>query len=211
MKATTKEGRKEGMKIFVVDDNKLFLSSLVRNLTDNLDCTVTGFTSAEDCLEKVDDEPSLIISDFYLDSGTHEHMNGDRLLSMLRQTHSEIPVVIYSGQPSVDVAAKTMELGAKDYLAKDENGFEKIAQTSALILKTLKLEYKRRVERNAMFGVSTLILLFVTATLIISNVRPDYLFPFFITSLSLAVLVSVINFFLPDIRRKFHMNSFRTE
>ena len=131
-------------------------------------------------------------------------MNGDSFLNALKHVHSHVPVVMYSGQHNMDLAIKTLKLGANDFVAKDEHGFEKITQTSQHILQFIKRQYKERIERKNRIGVSALIGILIVTTFAVSQIRPDYLPVFFISAIVGGILFSVINIFSAEIRRKFH-------
>lgn len=206
MKTTDINDRKE-YKVFVVDDNPLFLKGIVRNLKEKLHCRVEGFPSAEDCLKKIGDKPALIVSDFFLDSGSREHMNGDRFLKELNHLHSHVPVVIYSGRHNMDLAIRALKLGARDFVAKDDHGFEKITQTSHQILNFIKRKYNEKTERKNLIAVSVLVGILIVTAFVISQFRPDFLPVFFIAALGGGILFSLFNIFSSDIRRAIHFSN----
>jgi len=57
--------------------------------------------------------PCLIILDLNM-----PHINGRRLLKIIRKTYPGIPVIILTGAMDVDTAVKCMKIGAMDYVVK---------------------------------------------------------------------------------------------
>lgn len=46
------------------------------------------------------------------------HVNGQKLLVSINQTHPEIPIIVITGSDDVETAIKCMEMGAFNYLVK---------------------------------------------------------------------------------------------
>lgn len=108
-------GKKQTL-IFVVEDdpifNKLILSFL---LSQNIGI-VKSFLSGEHCLEKIGEEPDIILLDYTL-----PEKNG---LDMMREVKKRSPktgCIFLSGQSDVKVSADAIKEGAFDYIVKDEN------------------------------------------------------------------------------------------
>lgn len=194
MKATPRYPEKE-FSVFVVDDNRIFLSGMVRNLKEKLKCDVHGFNSAEDCLKNLDKKPSLIISDFFLDNGSGNLMNGDMFLNKLKKMHARVPVVIYSGNHSLDLAFKTIKLGAKVFVPKEEHGFERITRASGQILQYLNRNYEEKAEKMNLIGISSVIGLLIITVFVISHFYPDLLPMIFISAMAAGIFVSLYNIF----------------
>lgn len=57
--------------------------------------------------------PALVLLDLNM-----PHLNGVRLLQMIRETWLQVPVVILTGAIELDTAVQCMKLGAADYLVK---------------------------------------------------------------------------------------------
>ena len=70
-------------------------------------------------------------------------MNGMDVLKILHARHSEIPVVLFTGQPDLNSAVEALRQGASDYLLKPLQPLDLIART-ADILSRQKLESRKR-------------------------------------------------------------------
>ncbi|MDQ3031910.1 MAG: sigma-54 dependent transcriptional regulator [Myxococcota bacterium] len=99
--------------ILVVDDEKNILSTLSRALrVEDFDVDVAG--SAEIALEKV----RTRAYDAFLVDVNMPGMDGLSLIRALRDAHVEAPVLVMSGQGTIETAIEATRLGAHDFLEK---------------------------------------------------------------------------------------------
>ncbi len=108
-------------RIFVVDDDRHYARLLSYRLDKNPDYAVTVYRSGEEVLERLDDQPNLILLDIMMPG-----MGGIETLRNLRERAPEIPVVMVSAQGVVDTAVEAMKLGAYDYITKGQDEFVKL-------------------------------------------------------------------------------------
>ncbi|QGX96132.1 response regulator [Haloplanus rallus] len=109
-----------GLSILHVDDDAALgeLVKLYLEREESVDCRVTTVTSPEAALERLrdgdgDDDFDCIVSDYRM-PGT----NGIDFLGAVRETHPEIPFLLFSGEETGDVAAEVVRAGVTDYLRK---------------------------------------------------------------------------------------------
>ncbi|QCC47304.1 response regulator [Halobellus limi] len=107
------------LSILHVDDDPnlggLVKAYLERDSND-VDCTVTTETSPADALDRIrsgDVEFDCVISDYNM-----PEMNGVEFLEAVRETHPELPLLLFSGEETNDVAAEVIRAGLTDYLQK---------------------------------------------------------------------------------------------
>jgi PAS domain S-box-containing protein len=107
------------LQILHVDDNPR-LGELVQTVLhreqSGLDCTVATETAPRAALDRMrgGDHPfDCVISDYDM-----PEMNGIELLDAIRDHHPELPVLLFSGEESTDVAAEIIGAGVTDYLKK---------------------------------------------------------------------------------------------
>jgi len=120
--------------IFIVEDDTWYGEILQYHISLNPDYKVTRFETAKDCLNKLYLQPDLITIDFKLPD-----MTGDRLYKKIRESNSQVPVIIVSSQENIAVAVNLLKMGVSDYLVKDEgteellwNSIIRIRETQAL-------------------------------------------------------------------------------
>ncbi len=100
--------------ILVVDDEPEILMAVDTTLRmAGFDHIVT-INDARDVIRHMEREiPGLILLDLNM-----PHINGGRLLKIIRKTWPKIPVIVLTGTIEVDTAVKCMKIGAMDYVIK---------------------------------------------------------------------------------------------
>jgi len=116
----------EKMKIFMVDDDAMFVKSLEIDFRKHADLDIETFASGELCLEKLSNKPDVIILDYMLNGIDKNAMNGIEVLDKIKASNPDIPVVILSQQDNIDVAINCMHSKAFDYVMKSETAFEQL-------------------------------------------------------------------------------------
>jgi two-component system, OmpR family, response regulator len=117
---------REKLKLFLVDDDALFLKSLEIEFLHQTDFTVETFSTGELCLEHLSSKPDVIILDYHLNSVDKNAMNGIETLDKIKSVHPDIPVVMLSSQDKIDVAVSCMHHHAFDYVVKSETAFMRL-------------------------------------------------------------------------------------
>lgn len=131
---------KTKIKIFLVDDDALYLRLLEIQFLEKANFDVLTFNSGEECLENLSQKPDLIILDYMLSSINKEAMNGIKILDKIKQYNANIPVVILSSQDKIDVAINCMHHAAFDYVVKSETAFIRLQKIITSITEITKLQ-----------------------------------------------------------------------
>ncbi|MBK5203091.1 MAG: response regulator [Prolixibacteraceae bacterium] len=131
---------KTKIKLFLVDDDALFLKSLEIDFMQHADFEIETFATGELCMKNLDQNPDVIILDYRLDSIEKNAMNGLETLDKIKAINPAIPVVMLSSQDKIDVAINCMHHKAFDYVVKSETAFMRLKKTITTILETKKLE-----------------------------------------------------------------------
>lgn len=118
-----------GKKIFFIDDDKMILNLLEYTFQSRHDYQVITYQTGEECLENLDQEPSLIVLDHILAGPGEERLSGLETLREIRRQNSEVPVVILTGQGDDALLSEFMEHGANRYLTKDDFFIDSLIET----------------------------------------------------------------------------------
>ena len=110
--------------IFVVEDDNFFLEVVTDDLSENESYAVKGFSTAESCLECLNENPEVIVLDFYLDKENPDAMNGMEALEKINAINPNIKVIMLSGQDSLETAGTLLDKGAFDYVIKDSDAIK---------------------------------------------------------------------------------------
>jgi len=130
------------IKLFLVDDDALFLKSLEIDFLQSGDFEIETFSTGELCLSNLSEQPDVIILDYHLDGIEKGAMNGLQTLDKIKEFHSHIPVIMLSSQDKIEVAVECMHHKATDYIVKSETAFLRLKKVIAEVLHINKMEKK---------------------------------------------------------------------
>src|SRR6185503_116853 len=132
--------KNEKIKLFLVDDDAVFLKSLQLEFLEHADFTVETYATGELCMAGLIHNPDVIILDYHLDGIDKTAMNGMDTLDKIKAVNPDIPVVMLSSQDKIDVAINCMHHRAFDYVVKSETAFMRLQQIITSIFKYKKME-----------------------------------------------------------------------
>lgn len=131
---------KPKIKLFLVDDDTVFLKLLEIEFHESADFEIETYTTGELCVENLSHKPDVIILDYMLDGVEKNVMNGLETLDQIKAYNADIPVVILSAQDKIDVAINCMHHKAFDYVVKSETAFMRLQKIITSIFETKKLK-----------------------------------------------------------------------
>src|SRR5210317_1162112 len=96
-------------KIFIVDDEPLLTEMLTDYLNDhNQNLDIKSFPTGEECLQCMDENPNLVVLDYYLNSKEKDAANGIDILKEIKKRNKLLPVIMLSSQKSYATASQTI-------------------------------------------------------------------------------------------------------
>jgi len=122
-------------KIFIVEDDKWYGELLHHHLSLNPEYEIEIFDSGNDLLKNLYKKPSVITLDYSLPD-----IKGAALLKRIKEHHSDIPVVMISGQEDISTAITLLKEGAYDYIVKNEETKDRLWRTMKNIRDSLALK-----------------------------------------------------------------------
>ena len=128
------------IKLFLVDDDAVYLKLLEIEFLNNGDFMIETFATGELCLERLSENPDLVILDYHLDSIDKSAMNGINTLDQIKSLRPEMPVIMLSSQDKIEVAIECMHHKAYDYVVKSETAFIRLKKIITSILRYEKME-----------------------------------------------------------------------
>lgn len=131
---------KNKIKLFLVDDDAVFMKLLEIEFLENGDFDIETFASGELCMENITHGPDLIILDYHLDGIDRDAINGLDTLDNIKAFNPDIPVVMLSSQDRIDVAINCMHHKAFDYVVKSETAFMRLQKIIDTIFEFKKME-----------------------------------------------------------------------
>lgn len=130
----------KNIKLFLVDDDALFLKALEIQFLNNGNFEIETFPTGELCIENLYKNPDIIILDYHLDGIDKKAMNGLKTLDEIKIYTIDIPVIMLSSQDKIEVAVSCMHHKAFDYVVKSETAFVRLQKIITAIFKYQKME-----------------------------------------------------------------------
>lgn len=131
---------KHQIKIFLVDDDALFLKLLEIEFMNHGEFIIETYSTGELCMENIGNKPDVIILDYFLNGVEKNAKNGIETLDQIKAFDAEMPVIMLSAQDKIDVAIDCMHHKALDYVVKSETSFLRIQKIIDSIFQYKKLE-----------------------------------------------------------------------
>jgi two-component system OmpR family response regulator len=157
---------RDSYSVFLVDDDKMFLSSLKNTLNQQFKSgvVVSTFTNGEECLKKIEASPDIVVLDYYLNDDQHPNaMDGMEVLKKIKETSQDSMVIMLSGQDKLQVALDSIKNGAYEYVAKSESAFVRIQNVIKNSLANIKdaRENKTYQKWNIIMAVTIFVVLLI--------------------------------------------------
>ena len=128
------------IKLFLVDDDAVFLKSLEIKFLQQADFAIETFATGELCMENLSHNPDVIILDYLLNGIDKNAMNGIETLDKIKSFNPDIPVLMLSSQDKIEVAINCMHHKAFDYVVKSETAFMNLQKIITTIFRYKKIE-----------------------------------------------------------------------
>ena len=128
------------IKLFLVDDDALFLKLLQIEFLQNGDFDIETYATGELCVAQLANKPDVIILDYHLDGIVRGAMNGIQTLDKIKAFGGDIPVIVLSSQDKIEVAVDCMHHKATDYVVKSETSFIRLQKIIDNLFKLKKME-----------------------------------------------------------------------
>jgi two-component system, OmpR family, response regulator len=128
------------IKLFLVDDDIVYLKLLEIEFLEHADFTIETYITGELCIANLTHLPDIIILDYHLDGIDKNAMNGLESLDIIKRFNPDIPVVMLSSQDKIDVAINCMHHKAFDYVVKSETAFLRLQKIISTIFRYKRME-----------------------------------------------------------------------
>ena len=126
--------------LFIVDDDTLFLKTLEIEFHQHGEFSIETYSTGENCITHLSHNPDVIILDYNLDGIEQNAINGIETLDQIKAINPSIPVIMLSGQDSIEIAVDCMHHKAYDYVVKSETAFIRLQKILTSISKFKKME-----------------------------------------------------------------------
>ncbi len=154
--------QKREFKVFLVDDDTKHLIMLKNHLEkkSEYDLKISIFSNGENCLDKMNENPHVIILDYYLDGIKADAANGLEILKKIREKNPDTYVIMMSGQDNLKVAVDTIDHGAYDYIIKGESAYVRAQMIIDHIMENINSRrWQKEVKQREMVLIAGIILM----------------------------------------------------
>lgn len=128
------------IKLFLVDDDALFLRSLELEFLQHADLIIETYATGELCIAHLSGGPDVVVLDYHLDGIDKNAMNGIETLDKIKAHDPAIAVIMLSSQDKIEVAVNCMHHKAYDYVIKSETAFTRLQRAITNIFHYQKME-----------------------------------------------------------------------
>ena len=117
------------IRVFVVDDDKLFRSVLEQHLRNRIKLPLSymTFPNGEACLANMYLHPDIVLLDYRLSNEDGPAaMNGIEVLTKILKVMPGVPVIMVSGKASVQTIVNAIKQGACDFIEKNDDALTRV-------------------------------------------------------------------------------------
>jgi DNA-binding NtrC family response regulator len=160
--------KESDINIYIVDDDELLSKILRTKFEQTGDYRIISFVTGEEFLEYISKtqfikrQIHIVILDYLLKSNTNPNAkNGIDILKSVRDLNRDIEVIMLSGLDDVDIATKTIKMGAVSFIKKNENSFLRVQNNVKFIISEKRLKLTRnqsQITRHTFFTLIALVL-----------------------------------------------------
>lgn len=109
------------IKAFIVDDEQIYLTLIKSRLQSTGIKNISCFLSGEECIEKLNEKPDIVILDIQLGK-----LNGVEVLKHIKIQSPRTIVIMFSSNTDKEIVFDCLQLGAYDYIEKNVFSFGKL-------------------------------------------------------------------------------------
>lgn len=169
--------KKATINIFIVEDNNIFSLALkgeIETSFENMPIKIDTFETGEACMKKFKEEPpQIVILDYNLNGINPEAANGIKVLDWIKTENQDTNVIMLTGDDHIDIALKSFEHGASDYVVKTETKFRKINYSLFNLIKIMNAKNEAKKYKNLVVILILCIALLVGGVVAIQIFAPS--------------------------------------
>lgn len=137
-------------RIMLIEDDKLFIESILDNFEDENEYKIDAFTNSKAALKKLSSEKyDLILLDYFLKNDE----NGEKVLQQIRKINENIFVCLLTAYSEKITSDNAFKLGIQGYIDKDGDFKNIINGIKSSLHASLKSQEVRDKKTKKLFGV----------------------------------------------------------
>ncbi|OFZ00993.1 MAG: hypothetical protein A3K10_07120 [Bacteroidetes bacterium RIFCSPLOWO2_12_FULL_31_6] len=156
--------------IFIIEDNKVLSLALKADIEASFKkkpLHIQTFETGEACMKNfIKENPPIVILDYHLNSVNPKAANGIKVLDWIKKEHPGTHVIMLTSDDHLDVAVKSFQHGATDYVVKTETQFKKIYYSLSNIFKMMEAKKDAKKYKMITTGVFMYFVMMVIALIV---------------------------------------------
>lgn len=119
---------KEDFKIFLLEDNQMFLESLKMSLSNTFanGVKLSAYNESNSLIDELKNAPDVLVMDYYLDEKSE--VEGIELIKYVREKCPFTQIIVLTGEKKIEKAKACYNEGVTNYITKDVNSIRKVMQ-----------------------------------------------------------------------------------
>lgn len=168
--------KKNQNSIFIIEDNKVFSLAVkedIKSSFEKMPLHIQTFETGEACMKSFKEKkPQVVILDYHLNSVNPKAADGIKVLDWIKKENPDTHVIMLTSDDHLDVAVKSFQHGAADYVVKTETQFKKINYSLSNIFKMMKAKKEAKKYKMITTGVLMYFVIMVFAIIISQRFYP---------------------------------------
>jgi DNA-binding NarL/FixJ family response regulator len=131
---------RQAFKVFVLEDNRMFLESLKFSLNKSFDkkLELTTFSESSSLIKGLTISPDVLVMDYHLDDDSI--IEGIELVKYVRSHHPKTQIIVLTSENRLQTALDCYKEGVCNYIKKDNGSINKLIK---------ELSYKKDLSKAA--------------------------------------------------------------
>jgi DNA-binding NarL/FixJ family response regulator len=127
------------INIIIIADNPLFAEMLKKTMVTGLkeNAAVLTMSSADAFFHEIESariDADAIVLDYELNEKPNEAQSCKNVIDKIKRLSPETPIIVISDEKHMELAAKTLQYGANEYVIKDKFAFSHITNAVNSVL-----------------------------------------------------------------------------
>lgn len=125
--------------IFIVDDDEMLTMMLSDHLSRQQKYRISEFSTGEECLSNLNQNPQFLVLDYNLDSAFPEAQNGVEIAKKIKNVLPYAGIILHTSEAANEQAQLALKHGAIACIMKNGKAFSKIETIIDTYIKALEL------------------------------------------------------------------------
>lgn len=120
--------KKQKFRVFLLEDNVLFLKTLHSSLDSSFGDNVSleSFSNSKSLMKAFGETPNVLVMDYNLDENSD--IEGIELVKKIREDYPNTQIIVLTNESDIRKASACYEAGAANFIRKDLNSIKRVVK-----------------------------------------------------------------------------------